>query len=176
MPKATKVEYIVEHCTAGYGSVASVQRYWKKQLGWRNPGYHVIIDLEGKKHYLLPFDQTSNGVRGYNSKSLHVSYIGGVDPLNYKKALDSRTEEQKCAMLEVEIEMIQWLVANGKKDCHNNLMILGHRDFSPDKNLDGMINSNERIKECPSYDAIPEKYWIGATNQKQLLPYNRKKH
>ena len=171
--KATDVFYIVMHCTAGYGNVASIKRFWKETLGWKSPGYHVVIDLDGTKHYLQDFDKPTNGVKSYNGQCLHISYIGGVDPDNYSKAKDTRTKAQKIAMLEVAIEMIMYLKKNGK-DVARELMILGHRDFSVDQNKDGIIASWERIKECPSFDAIPEFEWIGATNKVQLLPYNRK--
>jgi len=174
MPKAEKVKYIVEHCSAGYGPVESILNYHRNVKGWKNPGYHVIIDLDGRINYVHDFDKIANGVRNHNHECLHVCYIGGVSKDNYNKAVDTRTDLQKISILKVEIQMIQWLIDNGKKDCDTNLMILGHRDFSPDKNLDGMISSNERIKECPSFDTIPEKYWIGATSQLQLLPFNRK--
>lgn len=172
--KAKDIIYIVYHCTAGFGNVASIQRYWKQVLGWKSPGYHVIVDLDGKKHYIHPFDKPANGVKGQNGHCLHVSYIGGVDPKDYTKAMDTRTFAQKKAMAEVVFEMICWLQENGKEDLDTNLMVLGHRDFSPDKNKNGIIETWERIKECPSCDVIPEFIWIGATNKEQLLPYNRK--
>ena len=34
--------------------------------------------------------------------------------------------------------------------------IMGHRDISPDKNHNGVVDPWERIKECPCFDAIPE--------------------
>lgn len=175
MPKAIKVKYIVIHCSAGYGNVKSILNYFKNTLKWKNPGYHIIIDLNGKKHYVHDFDKIANGVRGYNHECLHISYIGGVQKDNYSVAKDTRTLFQKQSILECVIEMVQWLQDNGKKDLDTNLMVLGHRDFSPDKNLNGMIDKNERIKECPSFNVIPEFSWIGATNLVQLLPFNRKK-
>lgn len=173
MPQANKVNYIVIHCTAGYGNIKSIQRHWRQKLRWKNPGYHVVIDLEGTIHYLHPFNKNSNGVRHHNHECLHISYIGGVDESNYKKAVDTRTDKQKISIIEVIQEMIEWLLANGKESPKTSLMVLGHRDFSPDKNLDGKINSWERIKECPSFDAIPEYILYSSSNKEQLLPYNR---
>ena len=34
--------------------------------------------------------------------------------------------------------------------------ILGHRDISPDANGNGIVDSWERIKECPCFDAKVE--------------------
>jgi N-acetylmuramoyl-L-alanine amidase len=33
-----------------------------------------------------------------------------------------------------------------------NATILGHRDLSPDKNGDGVIERSEWVKHCPSFD------------------------
>ena len=49
---------------------------------------------------------------------------------------------------------IKWVEDNGGSK--SKLTIKGHRDVSPDKNKNGIIESWERIKECPSFDAIPE--------------------
>ncbi len=45
------------------------------------------------------------------------------------------------------------LKANGK-DVTKDLGYVGHRDFSIDKNKNGVIESFERNKECPSFDII----------------------
>ncbi len=172
--KAKDVKYIVIHCTAGYGDVDSIQRYWREKLKWKNAGYHVVIDRDGTINYLHPFNKSSNGVRYYNHQCLHISYIGGVSKYNSKIAEDTRTDEQKKSIIEVIQEMIEYLKQNGKTDLNTELMVLGHRDFSPDKNLDGVISRFERMKECPSFDAIEEYSLYSSTNKKQLLPYNRK--
>lgn len=171
MPKAKDVLYIVIHCTAGFGSPESVQRYWKEKLKWKSPGYHRLIDVDGKVHKLAPFDQITNGVKSYNEESIHISYIGGIDKNNPNKAIDTRTEAQKAAILDCIYEAIVWLKENGK-DVSRDLMILGHRDFSKDKNGNGIIDPFERIKECPSFNAIPEYNWItyNEYNKKNRLP------
>lgn len=141
------------HCSAGYGSIESIQDFWKS-LGWNSPGYHLIIDLEGKTHPLQPFTKYSNGVKGHNTNAINISYIGGVEKTNTKKALDSRTPAQKKALLKAIKMAIKWVEDNGGSK--SKLTIKGHRDVSPDKNKNGIIESWERIKECPSFDAIPE--------------------
>jgi len=172
---AAKIKYIAIHCTAGYGNVQAIKNFWKNTLKWKNPGYHVIIDIDGTVHYIHPFDKAANGVRHFNSVSLHISYIGGVDPKNYKKAVDTRTDLQKQSIEKVIIEMRDWLQANGKTDMESNFFILGHRDFSPDVNKDNIIASWERIKECPSFDAIKAYKHLNCNASDQTLPYNLQK-
>lgn len=149
-----KITAIVIHCTAGFGNKKSVEAFWKSQ-GWKSPGYHLLIDQLGVVHELLNFDKPSNGVKGHNANTIHISYIGGVEigPKNTKGettfiAKDTRTVEQKCAIL--------YCIDIAQKYAGYNVPIKGHRDFSPDQNHDGIIASWERIKECPSFDAIPE--------------------
>ena len=46
--------------------------------GWKNPGYHYVIRLNGKVDQILPESRIANGVKGYNADSVHVCYIGGL--------------------------------------------------------------------------------------------------
>lgn len=151
--KATAIKKIVIHCTAGFGNLASIQSYWKS-LGWRTGGYHRVIATDGTIHKLYEFSHVTNGVKGYNHECIHISYIGGVDPNNYKVAKDTRTEEQKFSILSCIMEAQEWIADNGGNPAE--VQILGHRDLSPDLNNNGIIEPNERSKECPSFDAIPE--------------------
>lgn len=87
----------------------------------------------------------SNGVQGYNSTSVNVAYVGGID--SNGKAVDNRTEPQKASLVKLLKEL---------RGRYPNAQILGHRDISPDTNHNGKVDSWERIKECPCFDAITE--------------------
>ena len=50
-----------------------------KHKGWINPGYHCVISPDGKITQLLDESKASNGVKGYNSVSINIAYIGGID-------------------------------------------------------------------------------------------------
>ena len=63
------------------------------------------------------------------------------------KAKDTRTEDQKEALI--------WLIAELKHRL-NISKVQGHRDYSPDQNGNGVIESFEWIKSCPCFNAIPE--------------------
>jgi len=153
--KAKDIKYIVIHCTAGFGELSSIKSYWKDVLGWRGYGYHRIVRVNGKTHKLKPFDRVVNGVKGFNDKSINISYIGGVDSKNYKKAIDTRNGFQKDSLIKNIKEALEWLYVNGND--LSDVRILGHRDLSShDLNGNGVIDSNERSKECPSFDAIDE--------------------
>ncbi len=164
MERANKIDAIVIHCSAGYGNVKSIQNYWRNTLGWKNPGYHRIVDLQGKIHNLSDFENTVNGVKGHNANTVHICYIGGVKKDDYTKAQDTRTDKQKEAIIECIYEALRWLESKGRDICE--IKIKGHRDYSPDLNGNGVIDPWERIKECPSFDAIPE--YIGVIDEYKL--------
>lgn len=142
-----KINRIVVHCSAGFSGVDSMRKYWRS-LGWKSDGYHIVIDVDGKINYLNTYDKITNGVKGYNSDSIHICYVGGVVKASNGRlvASDTRTPEQKESLLEVLKTL---------KECYD-VPIVGHRDLSPDLNGDGKITPNEWVKECPSFNAIDE--------------------
>lgn len=153
------IDYIVIHCSAGFGDISSMKKFWKS-LGWKQVGYHYFITTDGVIHTLASMSSPTNGVQGYNQQSIHICYQGGVKKDNVNIAEDSRTPEQKEALLKC-IKMVYEDLSNYQKVDH--IKILGHRDFSPDTNNNGVIESWERIKECPSFDARTEYAWIQGT-------------
>lgn len=123
------IKYIAVHCTATSqdAKVESILAYWKRK-GWRNPGYHYLIDKHGEIHKLHPEEKISNGVRGFNSVSINVCYIGGKDK-------DDRTDIQKAIMLGLLKDL---------KARYPDAIIQGHRDFPNVK------------KSCPRFNAKDE--------------------
>ena len=130
-----KIKYIAVHCTATpqTTSIDSIKNYWKTNLGWKMPGYHYIIKPDGEAVNLLSVDQVSNGVKGFNSQTINISYIGGVDEL--EKPIDNRTEAQKATLLNL-LKLF--------KTRFPKAIIQGHRDFPNVK------------KACPSFNAKKE--------------------
>lgn len=168
MPTAKNVKNIVIHCTAGFGDVNSIKAFWKNVLGWKHPGYHIIIDELGVIHELAELSEITNGVKGYNHSSIHISYIGGVRKTKSGYvAEDTRTTLQKRSLHVAIQEVIEWLGENGK-DITTDLGVVGHRDFSNDKNGNEVIDRWERIKECPSFDAMKEYSGLYATTDRYL--------
>ncbi len=139
-----KIERIFVHCTASSqkATVQSILAEFRKKK-WRVPGYHWLIDKDGKITQLVDENIVANGVKGYNSTSVHVAYIGGIDK-QHPNGIDTRTKDQKAA-LEILLTQLHQRYPNAE--------ILGHRDISPDTNHNGKVDSWERIKECPCFDA-----------------------
>ena len=97
------------------------------------PGYHFIIKQDGEEVKLLSVDEVSNGVKGFNSETINISYIGGVDAKN--QPIDNRTPAQKATLLKLLKEF---------RAKFPNAIIQGHRDFPNVK------------KACPSFNAKKE--------------------
>lgn len=141
-----KIERIFVHCTAGSQkqTVEDLKSEFKRK-GWKNPGYHYVVMPNGRIECMLPEDSISNGVQGYNSTAINVAYVGGIDTKG--NGVDNRTDEQKKSLKSVLCEL---------KKKYPNAEILGHRDISPDKNGNGIVDPWERIKECPCFNAKDE--------------------
>jgi len=130
-----KITKVIYHCTATPQSatVTSIQNYWKNKLGWKAPGYHILIKADGSWTQLQNFNLPTNGVAGHNSGSIHISYIGGVEG---GRAADNRTYEQR-QVLEMAYRMI--------KDKLPQATHHGHYEFSnkacPSFNVEAWIKS-----------------------------------
>lgn len=134
-----KIERIFVHCTAG-NQKQTLQQLKDEFIrrGWKNPGYHYVVFPDGKLVQLLSEDKVSNGVQGYNSTSINVSYIGGIDKQG--RPLDNRTQAQKDTLY----ALLMYL-----KQQYPKAHILGHRDIWGK-------NSKNWKKYCPCFDAEEE--------------------
>ena len=154
--KAEDIKYIVIHCTAGFAPANRVQAYFKRPKqeggrGWNTGGYHIIIDRDGKITQFYPFGKVTNGVKGFNQKCIHISYVGGVHSVGgAPMAKDTRNALQKKSIIKSIRKARAWLKKNGK-DISKNLQIVGHRDFSYDKNKD---NDCKDFKKISSFRRI----------------------
>lgn len=133
------IRRIFVHCTAGS------QKQTKNDLlnefkakGWSAPGYHYVVFPDGKVEHLLGEDKVSNGVQGYNSTSINVAYVGGIDSKG--KACDNRTDAQKAAL---------GILLRELKKKYPNAHIMGHRDIWGK-------NPAKWKKQCPCFDAEAE--------------------
>ena len=143
-----EIKRIFIHCTASYQATtteASLRAEFKAK-GWKSPGYHYVVKPDGGIINMWPEDKVSNGVQGYNSTSINVAYIGGIDK-QHPKGIDNRTDAQKKALLELLAKL---------KVKYPKAKIMGHRDISLDKNGNGKVDTWEYIKACPCFNAMEE--------------------
>lgn len=150
-----KIDSIIIHCSAtreGQDFHASDIDKMHKQRGFNQIGYHYIICLDGTIEEGRPLTTegahcNTKGFSGisYNKHSIGICYIGGLD--RNGKAKDTRTEAQKIALKKLITDLCQ------KYQIEE---ILGHRETSPDKNDNGIVEPSEWIKECPCFDVSKE--------------------
>lgn len=146
---------IVIHCTAsreGQAMTVDQIRAEHCKKGWSDIGYHYVIGLNGETWNGRDVDLVGAHVGGHNAHSIGISYVGGLEnlqgvPYNKLPAKDTRTDKQKAALLSLLSEL---------RKLYPKAKISGHRDFSPDKNHNGIVEPSEQIKSCPSFDAKKE--------------------
>lgn len=130
-----KIDKIIIHCSATpEGRDISVEtiRDWHLKRGWSDIGYHYVIDLEGKVHAGRPIEKTGAHVKGHNTGSIGICYVGGVEE-DGKTPKDTRTKDQKAAL-----DNLLFILT----DIFANVTIHGHNEFSS--------------KACPSFDVQAE--------------------
>lgn len=137
-----RIDYIVVHCTAtpeGRDMTVDDIRREHRKNGWSDIGYHYVVYRDGTVHIGRDVDISGSHVAGYNSYSIGVVYVGGLEnkpiPYNKLKAKDTRTGAQKIALASL-LTALRKLYPKAK--------IQGHRDFP------------KVTKACPSFDAKTE--------------------
>lgn len=153
------IKFGVAHTTAGpqNQSTEEIFNFWKRVNKWVNVGYHFDINADGTIEQLMELDGVANGVLGFNQNSIHFCYKGGIDSKG--KPIDNRTDAQKESML---------LIIMRLKELFPNIVFLGHRDFSTDKNGNGIIDTWEFIKSCPCFDL---REWLTSVGLgKEIIP------
>jgi len=142
------INLIVIHCSAtkeGKDYDVATVRKWHKQRGFRDIGYHLLIHLDGAVERGRSMSKAGAHAKGYNSYSIGVCYVGGLD-LNGKPK-DTRTPEQRNTLRAI-VETIKALYPYAD--------VVGHRDLSVDLNGDGMISEDEWLKACPCFNVKTE--------------------
>ena len=151
--RESDIDAIVIHCTAtkeGKNFRAADIDAWHKAQGWKCIGYHYVIDLDGtvedgRPLYMEGAHCKEAGTSGkpYNKHSIGIVYVGGLD--RNGKAKDTRTPEQKAAL----VELVNALLFRypGIKE------IIGHREVC-------------KAKECPCFDVRAEFPQVIVTAEK----------
>ena len=148
----THVQFLVVHCSATPAS-RDIGRaeldVMHRQRGFNGIGYHYVVRRNGQIEKGRPDDQPGAHVEGFNSRSLGICMVGGVKP-DGTTPEENFTPEQFAALR----RLLTVLQTN-----HDDAVILGHRDLSPDKNRDGKVGPNEWLKSCPCFDV--GQWWTG---------------
>jgi N-acetylmuramoyl-L-alanine amidase len=149
-PGKTKraVHTLVWHCTA----TPENKEFTRAQIkamhllrGFTDIGYHKLIHLDGSVSEGRSEDQEGAHVSGHNRGTLGYSYVGGLNSSGSPK--DTRTTAQRATMVRLTKEAIAKYQLS---------LVLGHRDLSPDRDHDGVVEPFEWVKVCPCFSAAVE--------------------
>jgi N-acetyl-anhydromuramyl-L-alanine amidase AmpD len=136
---------IAIHCTAtreGNDVDATTVDQWHLAKKWAGIGYHYLIHLDGSIEAGRPENAIGSHIEGHNAYSIGIVYVGGLDAQGRPK--DTRTGPQKDAMAH--------LTKSLRAKYRYITTVKGHRDFSPDKDHDGVVERSEWLKDCPCFD------------------------
>lgn len=138
--KRKNTDYIVVHCSA----TQNLPKYdWRaidqmhRQRGFLSIGYHYVILTDGTIQNGRDFDEVGAHAVGFNSNSIGICLIGGVDKRG--NSVDNFTKEQKASLR----DLIDTLIVD---NILKNVIVLGHRDLP------------KVAKDCPCFDV---KEWYG---------------
>lgn len=146
-----KIDLIVLHCSATPPDVnltaQDLEREHRRR-GFDGCGYHYYVRRDGQICSMRPVEKAGAHVWGYNANSIGVCYEGGLDAQG--RPADTRTPEQRHS-LRVLIRVLL-------KD-YPGCRVVGHRDLSPDRNGNGVVEPEEWLKACPCFDVCRERFW-----------------
>jgi N-acetyl-anhydromuramyl-L-alanine amidase AmpD len=130
-----KINEIIVHCSAtpeGRDVTAEEIRRWHLDKGWKDIGYHYVIERSGKIRQGRHIDLMGFHTTGKNQMSIGVCYVGGLD--SDMKAKDTRTGDQKDSFHRLLYALCIVFPTITR--------ISGHRDYSK--------------KDCPCFNARVE--------------------
>ncbi len=179
MPEITRaINAIVIHCAATPNGrpfrvdqidAMHAQRCFHRSIEWcarwnpplRAIGYHWFIGVDGSRASGRHPNEIGAHVQGSNARSLGICMAGTnafTSPqwLALKWLVLETARRLAAERLLVPIETPDQAVDALKR---LGVSLLGHRDYSPDLNGDGIIEREEWVKECPGFDVAA---WISA--------------
>ena len=113
--------------------------------GWKNPGYHYVVRLDGKVEQILPIEQIANGVKGHNAESVHICYVGGLRSVNREQGSVNNGHPVKTVpantMTDAQRNAIRALLHELRAK-FPNATLHGHREFA--------------AKACPCFEVRQE--------------------
>lgn len=118
-------------------------------------GYHFVIDVTGEVWTGRGEDEVGAHAMSYNANSIGICLVGGTEREGRytPKQWDSLEQvvQMLCAKYAIParppLRALQdggtWAIERG---------VCGHRDLSPDKDGDGLVEAFEWLKTCPGFN------------------------
>jgi len=140
-----RTNFIVVHCSASPPtsdlSASAIRAIHVNERKFSDIGYHYVIRRNGDLEAGRPENQVGAHVQGFNNVSIGICLVGGI---NARGAAENNFTEEQFFSLHVLLEKLQ--------ERYPQASIVGHRDLSPDKDGDGVVEKHEWLKSCPCFD------------------------
>jgi N-acetylmuramoyl-L-alanine amidase len=149
--KRAATRAIVVHCSAtppdrdiGAAEISAIHL----QKGSGGIGYALVIRRTGSVELGHDLAAVGAHVRGRNSDTVGLCLVGGVDA---KLMAECNFEPAQFAALAMWIRALRTVWPGAE--------VLGHRDLSPDRDGDGVVEPHEWLKQCPCFNV---REWLAA--------------
>lgn len=150
-----RIDLIVIHCSAtpnGLPVSVDTIRSWHQARGFEDIGYHYLVYIDGRLVGGRPEAKVGAHALGHNANSIGVCMVGGIGgPDSHNPG---RYTPAQWEALRVLVQRLQAAYPGAE--------VVGHRDLSPDLDGDGVVEPEEWIKLCPSFEV---KTWLAAGMQ-----------
>lgn len=133
-----EIDKIIIHCTAtpeGRNITVKEVRQWHLARGFNDIGYHYVILLDGTVQAGRPVSRVGAHVKGQNTGSIGIAYVGGIDRSGAAK--DTLNPAQETAMVNL---------INDLRERFGHLTLHGHNEFDN--------------KACPSFNVKTKFQWL----------------
>lgn len=123
------ISEIIVHCTAtrpdwwsskSLGEkVAEIRRWHVQDRGWKDIGYHYLIDRNGKVATGRPVEQVGAHTQGKNTGTIGIALFGGHGSAETDKFSQHFTKEQDAALRKLLADLRKQFPAIVKVSGHN---------------------------------------------------------
>lgn len=93
---ATQPNWMEDHATRE--KVAEVRQWHMRDRGWKDIGYHFLIDRDGTLALGRPIDQVGAHTQNHNTGTIGISMFGGFGSAATDSFSDNFTPEQDKAL------------------------------------------------------------------------------
>lgn len=131
-----EIRRIFLHCSAtkpGQKVSRETLLAWHKERGWKDIGYHYVVNADGSYYSGRPEAEPGAHAVGHNADSLAICYIGGLGADG--QPADTRTAKQ--------IKTTDSLIDDIRLRHGHGIEVWGHNEVSS--------------KACPSFDVTEDR-------------------
>jgi N-acetylmuramoyl-L-alanine amidase len=136
------------HKARGFNRSSQAIRAFNQNL--KHIGYHMIIEVDGTIALGRALEEIGAHVQGANGDSIGICMIGTDEFADVQYA--SLKQSLITVACKISGKSYTTIAQAFKAFETMGIQVKGHRDYSPDKNGDGVISRNEWLKICPGFD------------------------